>query len=287
MIGEGSIEIDSAPLTTAEEKDIAAGIDFVMRMPRQHRRLGRLLDRLTKGAGSVYERLTVWCDSDEPGRAPGANCWVFDNAVDTLMDNFGSVKTIGFDMTSFLDIPDLRTPINMHLFHLLNRLIDGRRLAIVIAEFWKALGDRQFAFFAKDQLKTIRKNNGLVILDSQSASDALQHEIGRTLVEQTPTKILFPAPDARIEEYTAGGLNLSEREYNLIKQDIPEGSRQFLIRQGHHSVVAQLDLKGFDDELAVLSSRRSNINYVAQLIAEYGPDPDAWLPIFKQNRRTA
>lgn len=287
MIGEGGIEVDSAPLTTTEEKEVAAAIDFVMRMPRQHRRLGRVLDRLTKGAGTVYDRLTVWCDSDEPGRAPGANCWVFDNAVDTLMDEFGSVKTIGFDMTSFLDIPDLRTPINMHLFHLLNRLIDGRRLAIVIAEFWKALGDRQFASFAKDQLKTIRKNNGLVILDSQSASDALQHEIGRTLIEQTPTKILFPAPDARIEEYTDGGLNLSEREYNLIKSDIPEGSRSFLIRQGHHSVVAQLDLKGFDDELAILSSRRSNINYVAQLIAEYGPNPDAWLPIFKQNRRTA
>jgi len=189
-------------------------------------------------------------------------------------------------MTAFLDIPELRTPINMYLFHLVEKLIDGRRLALFIAEFWKALGDPQFAYFAKDMLKTIRKKNGLVVLDSQSASDALQHEIGRTLIEQTPTKILFPAPDAKLEEYTEG-LNLSEREFQLIKSDIPEGSRMFLIRQGHHSVVAQLDLKGFDDELAVLSSRRSNIDYMTQLIAQYGPAPDAWLPIFKQHKRTA
>lgn len=285
-IGEGGIEVDSAPLTTAEENEIAAAVDFVMRMDRQYRRLGRVLDRLTKGTGSVYERLAAWCYSREPGKPDGANAWVFDNATDTLMDNFGTVKTVGFDMTAFLDIPELRTPINMYLFHLVEKLIDGRRLALFIAEFWKALGDPQFAYFAKDMLKTIRKKNGLVVLDSQSASDALQHEIGRTLIEQTPTKILFPAPDAKLEEYTEG-LNLSEREFHLIKSEIPEGSRMFLIRQGHHSVVAQLDLKGFDDELAVLSSRRSNIDYMTQLIAQYGPAPDAWLPIFKQHKRTA
>lgn len=284
---ESGIEIDSTPLTTAEENEIAAAIDFVMRMERQHRRLGRVLDRLTKGAGSVYERLATWCYSREAGRPDGANAWVFDNATDTLMDNFGSVRTMGFDMTSFLDLPELRTPINMHLFHLVGKLIDGRRLALFVAEFWKALGDKQFASFAKDQLKTIRKNNGFVVLDSQSASDALQHEIGRTLIEQTPTKILFPAPDAKLEEYIDGGLNLSEREYNLIKQDIPEGSRSFLIRQGHHSVVAQLDLKGLDAELAVLSSNRANIDHVQTLMAEYGPAPDAWLPVFKNTWRKA
>lgn len=284
---ESGIEIDSTPLTVAEENEIAAAIAFVMRMDKQHRRLGRILDRLTKGSGSVFERLAAWCYSREAGRPDGANAWVFDNAVDTLMENFGAVRTMGFDMTKFLDIPELRTPINMHLFHLVERLVDGRRLAIFIAEFWKALGDKQFAHFAKDQLKTIRKNNGFVVLDSQSASDALQHEIGRTLIEQTPTKILFPAPDAKFDEYTDGGLNLSQREYELIKEEIPEGSGQFLIRQGSHSVVAQLDLKGFDGELAVLSSKRANIDYVAQLIEQYGPAPDAWLPIFKQHRRSA
>lgn len=284
---ENGVEIDSTPLTTAEENAISDAIAFVMRLDKQHRRMGRMLDRLTKGAGTVYERLSTWCYSREPGRPDGANAWVFDHVEDTLIENFGNVKTIGFDMTNFLDIPELRTPINMHLFHLVDKLVDGRRLALFVAEFWKALGDRQFASFAKDQLKTIRKNNGLVVLDSQSASDALQHVIGRTLVEQTPTKILFPAPDAKFEEYTEGGLNLSEREYKLIKEDIPEGSRMFLVKQGHHSVVAQLDLRGFDEELAVLSSRRSNIELVSSLIAQHGTDPDKWLSEFKQERKQA
>ncbi|ENZ96000.1 conjugal transfer protein, partial [Xanthomonas fragariae LMG 25863] len=179
------------------------------------------------------------------------------------------------------------SPINMHLFHLTESLIDGRRLALFIAEFWRALGDPEMADFAKDQLKTIRKKNGFVVLDSQSPSDALNHPISRTLIEQTPTKILFSNPDAVYSEYTSGGLNCSDREFDLVKKDIQEGSRMFLVKQGHHSVVAKLDLKGFDRELALLSSREANIEVVQQLIAQFGQDPIKWLPHFDQHRREA
>ena len=33
----------------------------------------------------------------------------------------------------------------------------------------------------------------------------------------------------------------------------------FLVKQAHHSVVCQLDLKGFDAELAVISGRASEV----------------------------
>ncbi|CAE6850354.1 Type IV secretion system protein virB4 [Paraburkholderia aspalathi] len=284
---ESGIEIDSEPLSITEENEIERAIASVLRLDKEYRRLGRVLDYLTKGQGSVHERLAKWCYSREPGRPDGANAWVFDNPTDSLMDSFGSALTTGFDITAFLDVPELRTPINMHLFHLTDRLIDGRRLALFIAEFWKSLGDPQFAGFAKDQLKTIRKQNGFVVLDSQSPSDALNHPISRTLIEQTPTKILFPNPDAKYEDYTEGGLNLSEREFRLIKEEIPEGSRMFLIKQGHHSVVAQLDLKGFDYELSVLSSRKANIEFIEKLVKEYGEATNQWLPLFKEHRRAA
>ena len=41
-------------------------------------------------------------------------------------------------------------------------------------------------------------------------------------------------------------LGLSEREFALIKEQLEPGSRMFLVKQGHHSVVCGLDLKGFD-----------------------------------------
>jgi type IV secretion system protein VirB4 len=52
---------------------------------------------------------------------------------------------------------------------------------------------------------------------------------------------------------------LTEREFRLIKDQLEPGSRMFLVKQAHHSVVCQLDLKGFDAELAVISGRAAKV----------------------------
>jgi type IV secretion system protein VirB4 len=99
------------------------------------------------------------------------------------------------------------------------------------------------------------------------------------LVEQTPTKVFFPSADASFQEYTQG-FGLSEREFKLIRDELESGSRMFLVKQAHHSVVCQLDLKGFESELAVISGRASGIKRAHQLIASNGADPSAWLTQF-------
>jgi type IV secretion system protein VirB4 len=103
--------------------------------------------------------------------------------------------------------------------------------------------------------------------------------ISRTIIEQTPTKIFFPNVDAAEEEYV-GGFGLTEREFKLIKERLEPGSRSFLIKQGHHSVVCQLDLKGFDGELAVISGRATEVERMHRVIERTGPDPGRWLPAF-------
>jgi type IV secretion system protein VirB4 len=116
-------------------------------------------------------------------------------------------------------------------------------------------------------------------LATQSASDVLDSPISRTLVEQTPTKIFFPNADADFREYTQG-FGLTEREFKLVKIELEPGSRMFLVKQAHHSVICQLDLKGFDAELAVISGRASEVRRMHQIISETGPEPSAWLPLF-------
>jgi len=286
MLTQDGIEVDTKPLSVSEEKELDYAIDAVMRLAVGNRRLGRVLDYLPKGAESVYERLSKWCHAREPGRKDGTLAWVFDNQADTLAASLGSVQTTAFDVTSFLDDPELRTPINMHLFYLTSRLIDGRRLAIWISEFWKALGDAKFAAFCDDMLRTLRKKNGFVALDSNSPGDAINHPISRTLIEQVATLFLFPNPGARRKDYV-DGLGLSEREFEIIKTEMPEGSGMFLFRQGHHSVVLKLPLDGMDDDLAVLSARTSNLALMDRLIAQYGEDADAWYPHFINERSRA
>jgi type IV secretion system protein VirB4 len=270
------------PLTVTQENELAEAIRSVMSFERADRRLGRVLDYLdaTEPEG-IYVRLKQWCYARRSDEQDGPYAWIFDNTEDFLIGSLGESLTTGFDVTEFLDKPVIRTPINMYLFHVTGHLIDGRRFALFIAEFWKALDDEYFGAFARDQLKTIRKKNGFVVLDSQSPSDAIKHPHSRTLIEQTPTKICFPNPDATFEDYaTDTGLNLTEREFRLIKQDIPTGSRLFLIKQGHNSVVAKLDLKGFDAELSVLSARKQNIDRMHRLIERHGEQVAQWLPAF-------
>ena len=186
---------------------------------------------------------------------------------------------VGFDVTEFLDHAHTRASVFLYLFHLVRQLLDGRRLVCWMDEFWRLLADPAFENFAKDGPKTWRKLNAAMRLATQSASDVLQSSISRTLVEQTPTKVFFPNADASHDEYTQG-FGLSEREFQLIKEQLEPGSRTFLVKQAHHSVVCRLDLKGFDAELAVISGRAAKVTEMSELIAARGPLPAHWLPAF-------
>ncbi len=239
------------------------------------RRLSRLVEFLdpTDPEG-LHARLARWCESHR-----GDYAWVFDNASDSVVSRLSGAALFGFDVTEFIDHSLTRSPTTLYLFHLVRQLLDGRRFVCWMDEFWRLLADRAFENFAKDGPKTWRKLNAVMCLATQSPSDVLDSPISRTLVEQTPTKVFFPNADADLAEYTRG-FGLTEREFELIKEQLEPGSRLFLIKQAHHSVVCELDLKGFAGELAVISGRTQQIQRMQQLIAAGGSDPQAWLPQF-------
>jgi type IV secretion system protein VirB4 len=258
-----------------EQADLEQALRGTLALDTSARRLSRLIEFLdpTDPEG-LHARLSSWCEVSR-----GDYAWVFDNPVDTLAARLTGRSVIGFDVTEFLDHAFTRSPITLYLFHLVRQLLDGRRLVCWMDEFWRLLADPAFESFAKDGPKTWRKLNAVMCLATQSPSDVLESPISRTLVEQTPTKIFFPNADANCREYTEG-LGLTEREFKLVKEQIEPGSRTFLIKQAHHSVVCQLDLKGFDAELGVISGRASQVARMNDLISGAGSDPSTWLPMF-------
>ncbi len=265
----------TVPLTIREEGDLDAALMGTLALEPAARRLSRLIEftDATRSEG-IHMRLARWCESTQ-----GHYAWVFDNAEDSLVGQLAQASLFGVDVTEFLDNALTRAPVTLYLFHVIRQLLDGRKFVCWMDEFWKLLSDPSFEGFAKDGPKTWRKLNGVMCLATQSASDVLDSPISRTIIEQTPTKILFPNPDANAAEYI-DGFGLSEREFKLIKEQIEPGTRQFLIKQGHYSVVCQLDLKGFDAELKVISGRASTVEELQRLIARTGPDPWQWLPSF-------
>jgi type IV secretion system protein VirB4 len=258
-----------------EQADLDQALRGTLALAAPARRLSRLVEFLdpTDPEG-LHARLSRWCAS-----CRGEYAWVFDNPEDSVVPRLAARTVVGFDVTEFLDHPATRSPVTLYLFHLVRQLLDGRRLVCWMDEFWRLLADPAFENFAKDGPKTWRKLNAVMSLATQSASDVLDSPISRTLVEQTPTKIFFPNGDANAEEY-CNGLGLTEREFKLIKEQLEPGSRRFLVKQGSHSVVCQLDLKGFDAELAVISGRAQAVERLHRLIEKLGSDPADWLPVF-------
>ncbi len=258
-----------------EAADLDQALKGTLALQPQARRLSRLIEFLdpTDPEG-LHARLSRWCAS-----CRGDYAWAFDNAADSVVARLDGKPIIGFDVTEFLDHPLTRAPITLYLFHLVRQLLDGRRLVCWMDEFWRLLADPAFESFAKDGPKTWRKLNAVMCLATQSPSDVLDSAISRTLIEQTPTKVFFPNADASLSEYTEG-FGLTEREFRLIKDQLEPGSRMFLVKQTHHSVVCGLDLKDFPSELSVISGRSGEVKRMQEIIDLVGTDPQDWLPRF-------
>ncbi len=266
--------IGGTELTARQDADLEQAMRGTLALEIGARRLSRLLEYLdATDPEGLHARLAPWCESMD-----GEWAWVFDNPVDVIVPTLRSHAIIGFDVTQFLGQGALRTPVTLYLMHLVQRLLDGRRLICWLDEFWRLLDDPAFTRFAKDGPKTWRKLNGVMVLATQSASDVIGSSISRTLIEQTPTKVLFPNSEAQWSESEA--LGLSEREHRLIKEDMAPSRRQFLVRQGASSVVCALDLAGLDVELAAMSGRAATVRWVRQLREQYGDDVTQWWPAF-------
>jgi type IV secretion system protein VirB4 len=261
-------------LSVTELRDIASAIDGLADLPTAQRTIGAFRTFLDNtNPEGIAARLRRW----ERG---GPLDWVFDNDIDDI--GIGA-KFIGYDMTDFLDNEEIRSPLMAYLFHRIEQLIDGRRIIIVIDEFWKALQDEGFRDLAQNKLKTIRKQNGLMLFATQSPRDAIVSPIAHTIIEQCPTQVFLPNSRGDHGDYV-NGFKLTEREFELIARELSVESRRFIVKQGHNSVVAELNLNGFDDELAILSGRTANVELAEAIRAGVGDHVEEWLPIFHQRR---
>ena len=262
-------------LSASEEQVIRNAIGAALAAGPEGRNLPAfatlLRGRIRAGEGDLLARLESWMRPDQRG-------WLFNNES----DQFSLTNIFGFDMTRVLDDPTIRTAALMYIFHRTEELLTGDPVMIFLDEGWRLLDDPVFAFFIKDKLKTIRKQNGIIGFGTQSAADIVRSNSANTLIEQTATNVFFPNPKADDESYRKA-FRLSEREVAWIRSTVPE-SRSFLIKHGRDSVVAKLNLSGMPDIIRILSGRTETVAELEELRARVGDDPNVWLPIFMGRR---
>lgn len=270
----------SGKVTAEEEKQIKTAVDALFNMDSDLRNFSTLLQSIPYSAqpDSLRERLSRWCRSEG-----GRFAWCLDNPKNLF--NPDDFDKIGFDLTDILkDNYPPTEPVMMFLFFLrdlmLERIHDkGGILATVVEECWYPLRYKATQEQILKILKTDRKRGGWAILATQSPEDVIKSEIFPALVQQTPTKIYLPNPDAKYEgSYEQTGL--TRKEYDeLVKLSLD--SRTFLVKQSKQSAFAKMDLYGFDEEMAVLSGNSNNIEILNNLLAEQSfNSPNEWYPLF-------
>lgn len=255
--------------TSVEElAEIKDAVDANYAQPPHHRRLRHIVELFRGGhrprADDLWSRLRPWWGD-------GERAWLFDNEEDATDL---SARSVGFDMTQILDDPAVRTPAMMYLFHRVEERLDGSPAIIVVDEGWKALDDDVFVRRIKDWEKTIRKRNGIVGFATQSAQDALESRIASAIIEQAATQIFMANPKARHQDYVEG-FGLTPHEYELVRS-LPDSAHCFLVKHGHESVVARLNLGGERELLTILSGRERTVRILDELRAEHGDAPEAW-----------
>jgi type IV secretion system protein VirB4 len=275
----GLVKLLVGDTTQTEEDRIVDAIKSVYSLSRkENRRLGSMMNYLYSGEeNSIADRLREWTGEERLG-------WVFDNPTDTL--NFNEVTA--FDVTNFLTNVEINTPIMSYLLHRIMPLIDGNPLCIWIDEFWMLLKNEYFkTTFLEDQLRTIRKNNGSLILATQSPADALRSDISRALIEQCSTKIFLPNEQGTKSDYV-DGFKLSPSLWDHFKS-LTKSSRQFLVQTGELAVFATMPLYGMKDELNILSGRKQNNKIFDSLRNENNDLPDNWMDLYLKsiNQRDA
>jgi len=193
--------------------------------------------------------------------------------LDAEHDLLSDGRFLTFEMENLLQLDDKAViPVLLYLFRRIEQSLDGSPTLVLLDEAWSYLQQPTFRNRLKDWLKTMRRNNAVVVMATQQVSDIANSEIADVILENCPTKILLPNAEARnpgSREFY-GRLGLNERELELLQVSVPKQ---------HYYVVSKLGRRLVDLRLGKVAlawlgvSGREERQMVQSVIDEY---PATW-----------
>jgi type IV secretion system protein TrbE len=183
-----------------------------------------------------------------------------------------------FEMENLMQLGEKWTlPVLLYLFRRIECQLQGQPAAILLDEAWLLLGHPVFRAKIREWLKVLRKANCLVLMATQSLSDAIGSGILDVIVESTATKIFLPNSAARDEDTTVlyRRMGLNNRQIELLANAIPKQHYYAVSEQGRRLYELALG------ELALAFvgvSDKESLAVIRELIERLGQDwIYAWL----------
>ncbi len=213
----------------------------------------------------------------KPYTADGAMGHLLDAHRDGLkMTNF----TV-FEIEDLLNLGDKYVlPVLLYLFRRIELSLKGQPAAIILDEAWLMLGHPVFRQKIREWLKVLRKANCLVLMATQSLSDAANSGILDVIVESTATKIFLPNSFAREEDASAlyRRMGLNARQIEILAT---------AVQKRHYYYTSDKGRRLYDLALGPLalafvgSSDKESIAAIKNLEARYG---DGWVHAWLESK---
>jgi type IV secretion system protein TrbE len=166
-------------------------------------------------------------------------------------------------------------PVLLYLFRRIERALHGQPAVIILDEAWVMLGHPVFRDKIREWLKVLRRANCVVIMATQSLSDASRSGILDVITECCPTKVFAPNPDAHATADLYHSLGLNDLELDIIASaekkrhyyyTSPEGRRLYELAPGPFAMAF------------VAKSDKESLAEVRAFEEKYGDDwVDEWL----------
>jgi type IV secretion/conjugal transfer VirB4 family ATPase len=207
--------------------DTILALNGVDTTPAQRNEIGTaIMNMHESGARTMSEfSLTI---QDEPIREALKQYTVdgmMGHLLDAEQDGLELSKFTTFEIENLMNLGEkFALPVLLYLFRRIERSLHGQPAAILLDEAWIMLGHPVFRDRIREWLKAFAKKNCLVLLSTQSLTDAANSGILDVIVESTATKIFLPNVYARDPDTAAlyGRMGLNNRQIDILACAIPK-----------------------------------------------------------------
>jgi len=174
-----------------------------------------------------------------------------------------------FEIEELMNLGDkYALPTLLYLFRRIERSLHGQPSVIILDEAWLMLAHPAFRDKIREWLKVMRKANCLVLMATQSLSDAANSGILDVIVESTATKIFLPNVYARDDDTAAlyRRMGLNARQIEILATAVPKRQYYYVSETGrrlYELALGPLALAfvGASDKESVASIKALEVKY--------------------------
>jgi type IV secretion/conjugal transfer VirB4 family ATPase len=256
--------------------DTILALNNVETTPHQRNEIGNAIMSMNASGARTLSEFSVTIQDEAIREA------IKQYTVDGTMGHLLDAEEDGLSLSDFtvFEIEELMNlgekyalPTLLYLFRRIERALHGQPAVIILDEAWLMLGHPAFRAKIREWLKVLRKANCLVLMATQSLSDAANSGILDVIVESTATKIFLPNVYARDEDTAAlyRRMGLNARQIEILATAIPKRQYYYVSENGRRLY----DLALGPLALAFVgASDKDSIVTIKTLEAKHG---DAWV----------